>query len=130
MIESRLFGIIFKQEESDWPDENIKKIIEEFKNFIGNDTYIELAHNNDMLRETLAMETEMWYGKEINIITRDVSELTLNLAEDILQEKSSNLLSQIAQVEQENNKDKSKEFLKQYQETITNIHNIKNRRQG
>ncbi len=130
MIESRLYGIIFKQEENDWPDENIKKIIEEFKNLIGNDTYTELAKNNDMLRETLAMETEMWYGKEINIIIRDVSELTLNLAEDILQEKALTLLSQIAQKEQEGDKDKAQEFLKQYQATITNIHNIKSRRQG
>lgn len=129
MIESRLFGIIFKQEEGNWQDENIKKVIDEFKDLIGHEVYNELAKNNDVLRDTLAMETEMWYGKEINTITRDVSELTLNLAEDILKEKSLNLLSQIAEKEQENDKIKAQEFLKQYQETITSIHNIKSRRQ-
>lgn len=129
MIESRLFGIIFKQEEDNWPDENIKKIIDEFKGLIGEEIYKEISKNNDVLRDTLAMETEMWYGKEINTIVRDVSELTLNLSEDILKEKASNLLSLIAQKEQENDKIKAQEFLKQYQETINSIHTIKSRRQ-
>lgn len=128
MIEARLFGIIFKQEEDNWPDENIKKVIDEFKELVGEEVYEELVKGNALLKDTLAMETEMWYGKEINMIARDVSELALNLAEDIYNEKSKNILADVAQKEQEKNVEQKEELLKQYQETITRIHTIKSRR--
>ncbi len=128
MIEARLFGIIFKQEEDNWPDENIKKVIDEFKELVGEEVYEELVKGNALLKDTLAMETEMWYGKEINMIARDVSELALNLAEDIYNEKSKSILADVAQKEQEKNVEQKEELLKQYQETITRIHTIKSRR--
>lgn len=126
MIESRLFGIIFKQEEDGWPDEDIKKAIDEFKELVGVDVYDELIKNNILLKDTLAMETEMWYGKEINIIVRDVVELTLSLAEDVYNEKTEKLLALISQKEKDN--ENTEDLLKEYQEIIRNIHNIKSRR--
>ncbi len=128
IIEARLFGIIFKQEEGNWSDETIKKVIDEFKDLVGLSTYDELVKGNSVLKDTLAMETEMWYGKEINMIARDVSELALNLAEDIYNEKAENILSMISQKDREKDKDEIESLLKQYQGIITHIHTIKSRR--
>lgn len=126
MIESRLFGIIFKQEEENWPNDDIKEAVAEFKELIGVDLYDELSKNNIMLKDTLAMEAEMWYGKETNVLTRDVVELVLSLAEDIYNEKAEKLLGQIAKKENEN--ESTEDLLKEYQEIIRKIHNIKSRR--
>lgn len=128
MIESRLYGIIFKQEEMGWPDDTIKNIVDEFKNLVGDTTYEELARNNELLKESLAMQTEIWYGKEINTITRDVLELSLNLAESILQERAEKLRADHFVKEKEKEVDKAREILKEYQDTINHIHIIKNRR--
>ncbi len=127
-IEARLFGIIFKQEETAVPDENIKKVVDEFKDLVGDETYNELVKNNLLLKDILAMETEMWYGKEINTITLDVSELALNLAEDIYQEKADNILYKISKYDKDTQKNEIEECLKEYQQIINTIHSIKNRR--
>lgn len=128
MIEARLFGIIFKQEEDNWPDENIKKAIEEFKDLIGEEMYGELVKGNELLKDTLAMKTEDWYSKEMNVIARDVSELALNLGEEILQEKGIELLLKHRNQLADGDKDNAEITLKEHQKIISDIHIIRNRR--
>jgi DNA primase len=127
-IEKQLFGIVLQQESHNWPEDNIKKRIDEFINTIGIDIYNNLRKKYEVATETLSLETEMWYGGNNDKMIKDVSELALNLEEVILQERLIDIKNDMNNHEINGEIEKAKDLLKQYQEIVTRVQNIKSRR--
>lgn len=127
-IEKQFIGIVFQQESNNWPLDIAKKRLDEFINTIGNDVYNNIRKKYEIAKETLVLETEMWYGGNNDKIVKDISELALNLEEAILQERLIEIKNDMNNYELNGEIDKAKDSLKQYQEIVTRIHNIKSRR--
>ncbi len=86
-LERKFFGILYWQEESKSENEKVKKIIENFKKRINEDVFKKITEEHEPFKDSLAFETEMWYGQKTDMIETDVEELTLNLEEEILKEE-------------------------------------------
>lgn len=86
-LEHRLFGIIYFIEQSQTDDAESNKVINDFKERLGEGVYSKMEELHSQFKETLAFEAEMWYGTGINALARDIGELTLNLEEEILNEE-------------------------------------------
>ncbi len=86
-LESKLFGIIFWQEQSKEPDKEVGELVDSFKKLIGDEIFQKMRDVHEPFKDALVSEAEMWYGTEINAISRDIKEITLNLEEEILNEK-------------------------------------------
>ena len=127
-IEKQLFGIIFMEESRGWPNTDVKSAIENCKNNIGHEVYTELLRTYEVMKDTLALEAEIWYGVETNRIIKDVEELSLNLEEEILQEKLQTLTPLLASKDSGPGGGDEQNLLKNYQEIVTRIHTIKSRR--
>ncbi len=127
-IEKQFFGIVLQQEEKGWPENEIKNRIDEFINTIGEDIYNNLRKKYEIAAENLSLETEMWYGGNIKSMIKDVSELALNLEEEILQEKLSDIKISINSFELNGEMDKAINLLKDYQKIVERVQGIKSRR--
>lgn len=125
-LEKRLFGIIFWKGVKDEKLDEIKSISSLFEEKIGSDKFKKMLAIYEPFSDTLAFEAEMWYGGKIDIIIRDLKELTLNLEEEIFKEESLILLAKIN--EKEKNKEDIKSDLVDYQKIVEKIEDIKSRR--
>lgn len=127
-IEKQFFGIILQQNEKLWPEKEIKDRIDEFINTVGEDVYNNLRKKYEIAAETLSLETEMWYGGNIKGMIKDVLELALNLEEEILKEKLSEIKININNFELNGEMDKATNLLKDYQKIVERVQSIKSRR--
>lgn len=127
-IEKQFFGIVLQQESKNWPEDILKKRVDEFIDTIGNDVYNNIRKKYEIATEALSLETEMWYGGNNDKMMKDVSELALNLEEAILQEKLIDIKVNMNNYEISGEIDKAKDLLKQYQNIVTRVQNIKSRR--
>ncbi len=86
-LERKFFGIIFWQEQSKEPDKEVEELVDSFKKLIGDEIFQKMRDVHEPFKDALVLESEMWYGAEINVISRDIKEITLNLEEEILNEE-------------------------------------------
>jgi DNA primase len=90
-LEQLLFGIIFSQEKNGEQIDKNKELYDLFKKIIGEEVFQESYERHKLDLETLAFETEKWYGNNINMVDRDIRELIFNLEEEILIEEKTSL---------------------------------------
>ena len=121
-LEKRLFGIIFWQEKIE-TGIIIKDVYKELKERIGEDLFSKIYENHLPWKEILAQEAEMWYGDRIKDIPRDITEIMLNLEEEILNERLILLLDKINQSGEHG--DDSSSTLKDYQKVVERIEKIR-----
>jgi DNA primase len=125
-LEERLSGIIFwKGESNDNQSKEIKKLCDSFEKEIGQGNFEKMKEKHRPNSSVLAFEAEIWYGDKINQITCDIKEIILNLEEEILNERLTYLLNEISQKENKEKKEEVNLLLKDYQEIVERIENIK-----
>ncbi len=90
-LENRLFGIIFWQENMGEGFVNIKELCNSFNDRIGEGVYKDMLDAHKPFYESLAIETEMWYGSKTDTLCLDTKEILLNLEEEILNEQKDSL---------------------------------------
>jgi DNA primase len=128
-LEERLMGIIFwkgEYENSDFKE--VRNLCEIFAKEIGEENFEKIKEKHRSNSSVLAFEAEIWYGDKINQIVGDVEEFTLNLEEEILNERLIYLLNEISQKEKNNNEEETSLLLKDYQKIVERIENIKKNR--
>lgn len=125
-LEKRLFAIIL------WGGENDQetKVINELKSFfeknIGQEEFQKMFALYEPFKENLVFEGEKWYSGKIDVLTKEMNELMLNLEEEILNERGYSLFIKIK--DKERNKEEIKDDLITYQKIVEKIEDIKNRR--
>jgi len=78
--------------------------------------------------DDLSFEAEMWYSDKTNALVKDTKEIILNLEEEILNEQAYSLSIKIKEKERNNDKEGFESDLKNYQQIVEKIENIKSRR--
>jgi DNA primase len=127
-LERKLFGIIFWAEQKTEQFPKVKEKYTLFEKEIGQPIVDKLRRQHEPFSDTLALEAEMWYGTKNDTLTRDLEELMLNLEEEILIERASEILEDINQKERTGDKDMLKPALEDYQKVVGRIEAIKNSR--
>ena len=126
-LEKRLFGIIFWQDRDDL-GVVVEEVFGSLKERLGEDIFISIKESHEPYKDLLASEAEMWYGNRIKDVSRDLTEIMLNLEEEILNERKVLLQNQINE-KRENEEDFDEgSLLINYQKTVERISNIKNHR--
>lgn len=121
-LEKRLFGIIFWQEKIE-KGIFIKDVYKELEERIGQEVFSKIYENHLPWKEILAQEAEMWYGDRIKDVPRDLTEMMLNLEEEILNERLILLLDKINQSGDKG--DDPGSILKDYQKVVERIEKIR-----
>ena len=85
-LEQKLFGIIFWNTKNK-QGQDIDKLVEDFKESVGQEFFDKMFLVHEPFSEALAFEAEMWYGGKTKELSRDTKEIILNLEEEILNEK-------------------------------------------
>jgi len=127
-LEKRLFAIIFWKGES----QDEKNIIDELRNSfldnIGKEQYQKILSLYEPFSENLVFEGEKWYSGKIDVLKKEMSEIILNLEEEILNEELYSIMIKIKEKERSNNKEEIKNDLIAYQKIVEKIEDIKSRR--
>lgn len=90
-LEHKLFGILFWINKDD-KNEEIKSLLNIFKAKIGEEGFEKMLSIYEPFKDTLAFESEMWYGSKIPELYLDIKEILINLEEELLSERKSLLL--------------------------------------
>jgi hypothetical protein len=64
-----------------------QKFYDDFKGVIGGEMFEMMIALHEPFSDTLALEAEMWYGSKTDDLARDLTEITLNLEEEILNQQ-------------------------------------------
>ncbi len=128
LLEKQFFSIIFLLENDEGMKEKVEIYKRELSSKIGKDTLEEILSHYEPFKETMVIEAEIWYGKEINVIQRDIEEVIVNLEEEILIKNARDKMTEIRKYEKSNDKEKLQKFLSEYQDLVNKIQNIKNSR--
>lgn len=97
-IERRLLGIIFWQESLGQPEVDTASLRNEFSKRVGSEYFDKLSEALSVEKETLIFEAENYFSTPEKL-SKDIVELLDNLSDDILREKLSRLLSELAHAE-------------------------------
>lgn len=97
-IERRLLGVIFWQESLEQPSVDTSSLRNEFSKRVGLEYFDKLSEILGAEKETLIFEAESFYSNPENL-SKDIIELLDNLSDDILRERLSRLLSELAHAE-------------------------------
>jgi DNA primase len=127
-LEKRLFSIILWQGENEEQKKFINEIVELFKKDIGLPTYQNILDLYEPFSDKLVFEAEKWYSGKIDVLTKDMKEIILNLEEEILNEEAQSLMFSIKEKEQNNKKDDLQIDMIAYKKIVEKIEEIKNRR--
>lgn len=128
LLEKQLFSIIFYFENILKNKEKAQEIIDILKQKIGKEVFQEMFIKYESFKDALVLEAQIWYGSEIEPIERDLEEVILNLEEEIFRSKAKNLFTEIREAERDKDKEKVRQLLKNYQDLLNKIQNIKNNR--
>lgn len=126
LLEKQFFSIIFLLENDDKTKSKAEKYIKEVIDKIGEKVFKDILNRYELYKDIMVIEAEIWYGREINSIEKDLEEIILNLEEEILIIKARDKMMEIRKYD--NNKEKSQKLLFDYQNLINKIQNIKNSR--
>lgn len=124
-LEKNYLGIIYWHKKQNELHPGILNIDNEFKEKIG---LILLEDINNLYKdilEDLAFKAEMWYGGEIEKTIPDLKEITLNLEEEILNEKILNLREKINYKNKDVDQVELSKILAEFQKTVGRIEEIK-----
>jgi DNA primase len=124
-LEKNYLGIIYWHKKQIDVHPEILNIDNEFKERIGPGLFEDLNNLYQDISEDLAFKAEMWYGGEIEKTIPDLKELTLNLEEEILNEKIFNLREKINYKNKEVNQEELSKILIDFQKTVGRIEEIK-----
>ncbi len=128
LLEKQFFSTIFLLENSKEGKDRAKKYQEDTRNCIGESEYKELFDNYNSAREALVLESERWYDSDMDLIDKSAQEIMLNFQEEILTRRAREKMIYIRKFEIEGDKEKSSQFLRDYQDLINKIQKIKNNR--
>ncbi len=124
-LEKNYLGIICWNKKQNNLQQEILNIDNEFKEKIGEALLEDLNNLYKDILEDLAFKAEMWYGGEIEKTIPDLKELTLNLEEEILNEKILSLREKINYKNKEVDQVELSKILKEFQKTVGRIEEIK-----
>lgn len=124
----RFFAILNASSKLDVPNEEFKKVDDEFKSIIGEEKYNEIEGPYGVGGDALALEAEMLYGKDTDLMLRDFRELSLNIEEQIVTTNIEKVRQKIHEYERTGDRDKAQKELAEYQNLINRIQVIKSRR--
>jgi DNA primase len=121
---NKIVGIYAWKKDDDFIQKSLNEFGQKVSKFMG-ESYVEsiLDSKKDEL-DSLSFETEMWYGGKVDTLHRDVSEVVLNLEEELIKEYLIGLSSRISQ----SNDALPKELIEQYQMLTQRVAYIKNSR--
>lgn len=128
LLEKQFFSIIFYLEDSAENNEKAKEATRILINKIGDSSFKEMRDKYESFKDALVLEAQMWYGSEIEPTVRDLEEVILNLEEEMLKTQSKDVFTEIHKAERDKDKGRLQRLLKDYQELINKIQNIKNNR--
>ncbi len=124
-LERKFFGILFWKDVNSEITELVNKHYAHIIESIGHEVVEAIKTSHEAYREALAFEAEMWYGGKTEVLARDIEEVTLNLEEEILQER---LFLLLEKMNQSTNSEAKNEMLQEYQNISMVIQDIKSRR--
>ena len=124
----RFFSILSANRKSEAPNEEFEKIDKELQNIINEEKYKEIKGPYIDGSDVLALEAEMWYGSDIDLMLRDLKELAMNIEEQILTMEVEKVREKIQEYERTGDKDKGLIELREYQNLVNRIQAIKSRR--
>lgn len=124
----RFFSILHANRKSEAPNEEFEKIDKELQNIINEEKYKEIKGPYIDGSDVLALEAEMWYGNDIDLMLRDLRELAMNIEEHILTLEVGKVREKIQEYERMGDKDKGLMELREYQNLVNRIQIIKSRR--
>lgn len=124
----RFFSILHANRKSEAPNEEFEKIDKELQNIINEEKYKEIKGPYIDGSDVLALEAEMWYGNDIDLMLRDLRELAMNIEEHILTLEVGKVREKIQEYERTGDKDKGLMELREYQNLVNRIQIIKSRR--
>lgn len=127
-LEKKLFGIIFWKGGNKEQSDQIEALRLSFEEKIGLEKFKSLFDAYNQSADDLSLEAEMWYGDKVDILIKDMKEITLNLEEEILNEQAYALLLSIKDKERKNEKEDINNDLIAYQKIVEKIEDIKNHR--
>ncbi len=121
----RFFGALFYKEQDDECMKALTPLYDSFKEAVGEGPYGGYMGLYEPYKEVLALEAEMWYGNDTAKMIVDLSELALNIEEEVLTTESEQLRRSMNEVSESSEKEA---LLTRYQTCINRIHHIKSRR--
>ena len=124
----RFFAILSAGSKLDTPNEEFVKVEIEFKNTIGEELYNEISLPYKENGDAMALEAEMLYNNDIDLMLRDLKELSLNIEEQIINANIDKIRQKLHEYERTGDRDKAHIELEEYQKLITRIQVIKSRR--
>ncbi len=135
-LEESLMEIVFWQKEINSLKANqnktkldeINELYDNFREKIGKEEFIKMREKYNPDSSVLAFKAEIQYGDKTDEIIYNFREIALNLEEEILKEKLPYLHNEINQKENNNDEEKKNSLLKNYQEIVERIEEIKNYR--
>lgn len=127
-LEKKLFGIIFWKGENEEQSSQIETLRVSFEENIGFDNFKKILAIYEPNSDNLSFEAEMWYSDKIDVLIKEMSEIILNLEEEILNEESYSLLIKIKEKERDKDKEGINTNLVAHQKILEKIENIKSSR--
>lgn len=128
VLEKRFFSILFLLEDKEESNIDLQKFVNDLKTVLDEGGFIKMINHYRAFKDDLVTEAEIWYGNQIDSAYKDIDEVVKNLQEEILNNKAQKIMSEIRKCQRDNNKEKTNEFLKNYQDILNKIENIKNNR--
>ncbi|MCE9585438.1 DNA primase [Candidatus Nomurabacteria bacterium] len=125
-IERRLMGVIFWQQKVPNPKIETNKILQDLTDIlkISKEEIIEKNKND---KEGLIYEAEVFYDENVNL-EQDIQELLFNLKEEFLKEELFKKMQELNLYENNKDREKSNQILKEISEINKKIQEIKNGR--
>ncbi len=126
-IEERLIGLLFYLESQKEPPIDLEKFKAKMREVLGEERFGADTEVTPDKKNERIFEIEILYAKPEHI-KKDIDELFENLEEEILSERFSKVIADIARCEQENDREKVVLLLKESQEITSRLNVIKSSR--
>ena len=124
MIERKILGLIFLQEEQQKPILNIEECKEKYKNIVGEDVFKTMEDLSDGDKKEFMFEAEVYYGDMKNI-DKEFYELLKYLEEEILKEELARTMEKLRISENKGDSKLTDDILKKCQEISKKINELK-----
>jgi len=124
MVERKILGLIFLQEEAKEPVLNIKECKEKYKSIVGGDAFKTMEDLSEGDRKEFIFEAEVYYGDMKNI-DKEFNELMKYLEEETLKEELAEVMEKLRISENKGETELINDILKKCQEISKKINELK-----
>ncbi len=124
MVERKILGLIFLQEEVKEPILNIKECKEKYKNIVGEDAFKTMQDLNEDDKKEFIFEVEVYYGDMKNI-DEEFNELMKYMEEETLKEELAEAMEKLRISENKGETELINDTLKKCQEISKKINELK-----